>query len=594
MPRRKPSPSGQKGGAPQRVLARKVAFRGWKTTDKEEIERRRLRASTEPLRLERLEPQQPFYGSYRVRSSDGGRPYTVEIRSLKDLSNSCECPDYRVNGLGTCKHIEGVLVSLRKGRSRLFSKAAREGSPRVEVYLSPGSSRQVRVAWPQQASLRAKKLLSPYFSSEGALLADPTSGVPALKRVLGDAPDRLRSEIRIAREVDHWVSELRRRRQRLESREAFLEDVKAGKRSLDCLRHPLYPYQEEGVLHLAFEERALLADDMGLGKTIQAIAACELLRQTRRIERVLVVCPVSLKAEWEEQISKFSGLPTLTVWGARPTRLKLYRQQSFFYVTNYEQIRSDGDDIVRTLAPDVVILDEAQRIKNWQTKTAKAVKRLSSPFAFVLTGTPLENRIDEIYSIMEFLDPQLLGPLFRFNRDFYDLDEQGRPQGYRNLDELHRRIRPLMLRRRKDEVEDQLPGRTVNNYFVGMEDEQGLRYDEFKIKVARLVALARRRPLTREEAEKLQKWLACMRMICDSPFILDQECRICPKLEELERVLDDVLQSNGSKILVFSEWERMLQLVRQLADEMGLGYAWHRLGSTEEAPGRDQPLQAGS
>ena len=179
MPSQKPIPSRQKGRASRRVLAPKVVFRGWKTTDKEEIERRRLRASIEPLRLERLEPQQPFYGTYRVRSSEGTRPYAVEIRSLKELSNSCECPDYRVNGLGTCKHIEGVLASLRKGRSRLFSKAAREGSPRVEVYLSPGSSRQVRVAWPQQASLRAKKLLSPYFSGEGALLSDPISGVPA-------------------------------------------------------------------------------------------------------------------------------------------------------------------------------------------------------------------------------------------------------------------------------------------------------------------------------------------------------------------------------------------------------------------------------
>ncbi len=587
MPRRKPIQSRRKGRASQRILAHKVAFSGWKTTDEEEIERRRLRASTETLRLERLEPQQPFYGTYQVRSGDGGRPYTVEIRSLKDLSNSCECIDYRVNSLGTCKHIEGVLASLPKGRSRLFAKAAREGSPRVEVYLAPGSSRQVRVTWPEQVSLEAKQLLTPYFSSEGALLADPALGVPALKQVLDNAPDDLRSEIRVAREVDHWVSELRRRRQRLQSREAFLEDIKAGKRSLDCLRHPLYPYQEEGMLHLAFEERALLADDMGLGKTIQAIAACELLRQVRRIERVLVVSPVSLKAEWEEQIAKFSSLPALAVWGPRPARLKLYRKPSFFYLTNYEQIRSDGDDIMRILAPDVVILDEAQRIKNWQSKTAKAVKRLSSPFAFVLTGTPLENRIDEIYSIMEFLDPQLLGPLFRFNRDFYDLDERGRPQGYKNLDQLHRRIRPLMLRRRKDEVEDQLPGRTVNNYFVGMEEEQGLRYDGFKIKVARLVALAKRRRLTREEGEKLQKWLACMRMICDSPFILDPECRICPKLGELESVLEDVLQSDGSKVLVFSEWERMLQLVRQLADDMGLGYAWHT-GSVPQKKRREE------
>jgi ERCC4-related helicase len=329
------------------------------------------------------------------------------------------------------------------------------------------------------------------------------------------------------------------------------------------------------MLHLCFGERSLLADEMGLGKTAQAIGACELLRQRKRVERVLVVSPASLKAEWEDQIAKFTGLPVKIIWGPRGARLKMYRQPSFFYLTNYEQIRSDHQAIMEILAPDVVILDEAQRIKNWNTKTAKAVKRLSSPYAFVLTGTPLENRIDEIYSIIEFLDPHIFGPLFRFNRQFYELDEKGRPAGYRNLEELHRRIRPVMLRRRKEEVEDQLPARTVNNYFVAMEPEQQKRYGEYQERVAKLVALAKRRPLTKEEFEKLQKWLACMRMICDTPYILDQECRICPKLPELESLLEDLTGQNGNKVLVFSEWERMLLLVRDLAEEMRLSFAWH-------------------
>ncbi|MCA1779478.1 MAG: hypothetical protein LC637_08875 [Xanthomonadaceae bacterium] len=92
---------------------------------------------------------------------------------------------------------------------------------------------------------------------------------------------------------------------------------------------------------------------------------------------------------------------------------------------------TDEVAVNRELAPDVIILDEAQRIKNWQTKTADAVKRLNSRCLFVLTGTPLENRIDEIYSIAQAIDPRLLGPLFRFNREFYTLDKHGRPVGYR-------------------------------------------------------------------------------------------------------------------------------------------------------------------
>ena len=528
-----------------------------------------------------------FYGTFSVRSRESAKVYLVEIRSLIDLENSCPCIDYQTNGLATCKHIEAVLFHLHKGRIRLFKQAAREGSPYVEVYLSRRGIPEIRVAWPDKISERTRSVVAPFFSSSNTLLANPIQAIPALKRTLAGEPKKVQQEIRIAQDVEEWVANLRRNEEHFQAKEQFLQDIKDGKRTMDFLRHPLYPYQQEGVLHLAFNERSLLADDMGLGKTVQAIGACEILRQIRNVERVLVVCPVSLKTEWEEQIAKFTKLPARTIWGPRPARLKMYRESSFFYLSNYEQIRSDIRDINRILAPDIVILDEAQRIKNWQTKTAKSVKQLSSPYAFVLTGTPLENRIDEIYSIVEFLNPQLFGPLFRFNREFYKLDDKGRPSGYKNLEEMHRRIRTTMLRRRKDEVEEQLPGRTVNNYFVSMESEQRARYDEYRERVARLMTITKQRPLTKEEFQKLQKWLACMRMLCDTPYILDRDCRICPKLPELASILEDVAASNGHKVLVFSEWERMLHLVRDLAQEMGLGFAWHT-GSVPQQKRREQ------
>ena len=148
-------------------------------------------------------------------------------------------------------------------------------------------------------------------------------------------------------------------------------------------------------------------------------------------------------------------------------------------MVNYEQVVIDAADINRTLRPDIVILDEAQRIKNWHTKTARAVKSLASPYAFVLTDADRELHRRDLLDCA-ILDPGLLGPLFRFNRDFYDLDERGRPIGYKNLDELMRRLQSVMFRRRKRDVETELPGRTVKNYLVGMADEQRLRYDEFK------------------------------------------------------------------------------------------------------------------
>jgi len=233
------------------------------------------------------------------------------------------------------------------------------------------------------------------------------------------------------------------------------------------------------------------------------------------------------------------------------------------------------DDINRLLVPDLVILDEAQRIKNWPTKTAKTIKRLHSPFAFVLTGTPLENRIEELYSLVEFIDPHVFGSLFRFQRSYMKITPENDilPQ---NLDQLHRTVSPVMLRRRKDDVEDSLPERTDKNFFVPMTAEQHRRYAETEYEVAMLVAIMKRRPLTKSEQERLQILLACMRMTCDTPYILDQECRDCPKLEELERILDDILGDDPTaKVIVFSEWVRMLDLVKELLAEKRIGFAIH-------------------
>jgi SNF2 family DNA or RNA helicase len=258
---------------------------------------------------------------------------------------------------------------------------------------------------------------------------------------------------------------------------------------------------------------------MGLGKTIQAIAACALLHRLGQASHVLVVTPASLKTEWEEQIQRFTTLPYQLVYGSRQYRLKAYIGAPFFTLVNYEQMLMDTLDVNARLKPDVVILDEAQRIKNWDTKTAQAIKRLRSRYAFVLTGTPIENRIDELHSIMDFLDPTALGPLFRFNRDFYELDDRGRPQAYRNLGQLHQRIKPYLLRRRKADVETELPARTDRNHFVALSDEQKIRYDDHQAQITRLMAAAKRRPLTQQEQDKLMRELAMARMVCDTNYI---------------------------------------------------------------------------
>ena len=535
----------------------------WKTTDADEINRRRLRAQTEPLQIRPLDGRHAIFSTFRVCSGSGGI-YSVEIRSLSRQSFACTCVDFRTNGLGTCKHIEATLLHLEARHRRNFREAQKREPPFLDIVPDPASD-TLRI---ENGANGLPRQWRGFFTADGRLKMEPEEALDALRKA------RI-PNLRISQEVAPWLQARRQIQERRALLHEYEQKVQSGEWPTQETLVPLYPYQREGMLHLAFKERGLLADEMGLGKTIQAAAACALLYRLGKTSRVLVVTPASVKTEWEEQIQRYTDLPYQLVFGPRKSRLALYSSPVFFTIVNYEQVIRDALEINLRLKPDVVILDEAQRIKNWATKTAQAVKRLHSRYAFVLTGTPIENRIDDLYSLMDFLNPAVLGPLFRSNREFYELDERGRPTGYRNLDQLHARVKPFMLRRRKADVEAELPERTERSFFVPLSPEQKNRYADHEAQVARLANIARRRPLTQQESEKLQREMAMMRMVCDTNYILDPKERACPKLGELEKILEECRDNPEVKVLVFSEWERMLELVQGVCDGAGLGYALH-------------------
>src|SRR5260370_24179388 len=247
-PPRAPGPSEPPDG--KRGRARRVLDRpprgphGWRTTYDDEIALRRWRGSHEIVAIEALEAEHPILGTFRARSETGGA-YEVEIRGLDGFTNSCGCIDHRVNGLGTCKHIEGVLAALRRRGAKAFRAAAAAGGSRVEIHLDRRDALHPRVASPASGAKEVHAVrdwLRPWLKLDGTLREDPEA-VAALVAAWPAAPAKVRRGLRVSRHFRPWLERHRRRHSRQEARAAFLAEIEAGTTSFDLVRHPLLPYQ---------------------------------------------------------------------------------------------------------------------------------------------------------------------------------------------------------------------------------------------------------------------------------------------------------------------------------------------------------------
>ncbi|MFA6245100.1 MAG: SNF2-related protein [Candidatus Hydrogenedentales bacterium] len=406
---------------------------------------------------------EPVFSNFSVTNPASGRTYRVAIRGQELGVNFCSCPDFTGNTLGTCKHVEWMLAKLARkpGGKRAFKQGFHP--PYSSVSLEYGARRRVRFRMGTGCPDALRKEAACYFNADGYLL---DAGIPVFERFVRKAAES-EHEVRVYDDALEFVARLRddvARRDAVEKEFGHGRFTAAMKK---LLKAELYPYQQEGALFAAKAGRCLIADDMGLGKTIQAIAACEILARTSGIERILLICPTALKHQWKQEIERFAGRTVTVIEGLRPTRKALYAEESFYKVLNYETVCQDVD-LIAGLRPDMVILDEAQRIKNWQTRRAKAVKQIESDYAIVLTGTPIENRLEELHSIMEFVDRFHLGPMFRFLDEHQHVDDTGRVIGYRNLDRIKESLGSVLIRRRKSEVLRELPGRTDKHFFVDM------------------------------------------------------------------------------------------------------------------------------
>ncbi len=514
-----------------------------------------------------------WFGAWSAQSLESRErslpPWRVEIRSVGERMNHCTCPDFATNRLGTCKHIEAVLHKLRSRAPHKFERLARQGPPIPVVHLAwdlPEAPR-VRVHRPAKLGEPLAELLDRHFDDRGLLRGDPPQAFFRFQREAA-----AHREILVASDAMEWVHLQAEEAQHRLRAQAIRREIGRSGGHLPGVRARLYPYQIEGTAFLAAAGRALLADDMGLGKTIQAIAAAAWLREHEGARRALVICPASLKHQWKREIERFTGQEVTVVQGGARLRGAQYGARSAFTVVNYELVLRDASVIQETLAPDLLILDEAQRIKNWRTQSAAAVKSIQTRWAFVLTGTPLENRLEDLYSLMQVVDPRVLGPLWRYLLDFHVTDPRGRVLGYRNLSELRRRLRALMLRRDRVLVRDQLPDRIQHQLDVPLDRKQRELHDDAVQAAGSLAARMKHRPLTPHEEKMLMAALQRARMACDAAGLVDKETVGSPKLDELSRLLEDLCVDGGHKVVIFSQWERMTAMAEERVRKLGLGF----------------------
>ena len=509
-------------------------------------------------------------GEYEVKNPQTKQTYKVVYRGEDSPWNYCSCLDFKTNHLCTCKHIEKVKLWISE---TIGKKVYKELPAYTSVYLSYTEGRQVKIRIGSDYREKFERLARRYFDSDGVMFP---LAFEDYNKLLTEGK-KIDSSFRFYQDAIDFILEQRERKYR----ERLI--AKYTDKKLDMLlTTTLYPYQKEGI-RFAFEKgRSIIADEMGLGKTIQAIGTAELLRREGLAEQILIVCPTSLKYQWQREIERFTKDTehspehplTLVIEGNPLKRKEQYASDVPYKIVSYNCMSNDVK-MWGSLQTEVLIMDEVQRLKNWKTQISIAARKVRSDYAVILSGTPLENKLEELYSVMEFADNYCLGPFWQFKNDCIVIDDGGKVIGYKNLNKVGETARERLIRRTKKQVALQMPKRTDQNLFVPMTTEQMDIHEEYRDVVAKLVYKWRKMHfLSEKDRQRLLLSLSMMRMVCDSTYILDQKSRYDTKIAETMSILQSAFEGGDEKVVVFSQWERMTRLIARELDKIGVKYEY--------------------
>ncbi|MFP4017327.1 MAG: SNF2-related protein, partial [Halanaerobiales bacterium] len=338
-------------------------------------------------------------------------------------------------------------------------------------------------------------------------------------------------------------------------------------------------YQKDGFYWLRFLHKyrfgGVLADDMGLGKTLQALT---LLKSIELSGPALIVCPRTLIYNWSEEVEKFfPGTKYLVYYGTPEEREEMIDKLIDYeiIITSYSILSRDYKALNEIEASfSYCILDEAQHIKNFKTKRARGVKAIKALYKLALTGTPIENSVEELWSIFDFLMPGYLGSYSYFRKNY--LNPISNENDSERLSELKKRVEPFLLRRKKGEVLKELPDKIINYQHVEMtklqQDTYKLVPEEVKSKVFETVS---EKGFNQSRIHILAA-LTKLRQICNHPaLVLEKADQQAPsgKIDALMEMVEEAIDG-GHKLVVFSQFVKMLKLIRERFDIQGISYEY--------------------
>ena len=501
-----------------------------------------------------------IYGNH-ILTNEYGDCYKVLLRDFKTETGYSDSWDAKLNKLGTTKHIMYAFSELKKNK-KLYNKLSKT-YPFIEVYCNPLNEYKITWYYPHQLPKETGNLINQYFKDKNFLENDEE----IIKSFLGF--------IEKAEEFGNIClrSEVKEKVERVFEKSMLKELEQTFKPDYSIINAELFAYQKAGIEFVLFKKVAIIADEMGLGKTLQAIATAILKKEIFGFNKTLIVCPATLKSQWKNEIEKFTNEEALIVNGTPKEREKQYLDsQQYFLIVNYETILRDSQAINKA-GIDFLILDEAQRIKNYETKTNSSIKRLQPKHTLIITGTPIENKLIDIFSVVSVLDPYFFGPLWEFSYQhcLFDPEKVNKINGYYNLQTLNEQLSEILLRREKRNVLEQLPNVQQIDVPVKLSREQAEYHASYASGIAKIIS---KKFLTAYDMQRLQLLLCNMRMVCDSTYLIDEETNVSPKMDELKNILFDQfdLRNTDRKIIIFSEWVKVHKLIGQMLRENKIGF----------------------